>query len=136
VRYSPKEHPIQAAVYYGRRDIRVEDVPMPELAEEELLVRLQACGICGSDLQQRDSLEAVIELTDGPRPIGRFEVKRGHTDTVANPSHLSGHNTWLSLSDFKKRHAFFLTPMHTMVYTGIKWLLLLPWVGPFYRAGG
>jgi 2-desacetyl-2-hydroxyethyl bacteriochlorophyllide A dehydrogenase len=41
---------MQAAVYYGPRDIRVEDVPMPELAEDELLVRIKACGICGSDL--------------------------------------------------------------------------------------
>jgi 2-desacetyl-2-hydroxyethyl bacteriochlorophyllide A dehydrogenase len=41
---------MQAAVYYGPRDIRVEDVPMPELAEDELLVHIKACGICGSDL--------------------------------------------------------------------------------------
>ena len=46
---------MQAAVYYGPRDIRVEDVPMPELAEDELLVRIKACGICGSDLQQKRS---------------------------------------------------------------------------------
>jgi 2-desacetyl-2-hydroxyethyl bacteriochlorophyllide A dehydrogenase len=41
---------MQAAVYYGPRDIRVEDVPMPEVAEDELLVCIKACGICGSDL--------------------------------------------------------------------------------------
>jgi len=41
---------MQAAVYHGPRDIRVEDVPMPELAENELLIRIKACGICGSDL--------------------------------------------------------------------------------------
>jgi threonine dehydrogenase-like Zn-dependent dehydrogenase len=41
---------MQAAVYYGPRDIRVEDVPLPDLAEDELLVRIKACGICGSDL--------------------------------------------------------------------------------------
>ena len=65
---------MQAAVYHGPRDIGVEDVPMPEIADDELLVRIKACGICGSDLQQRDPLEAVIGLTDGPKPIGRFEV--------------------------------------------------------------
>jgi threonine dehydrogenase-like Zn-dependent dehydrogenase len=41
---------MQAAVYYGPRDIRVEEVPLPDLAEDELLVRIRACGICGSDL--------------------------------------------------------------------------------------
>jgi L-iditol 2-dehydrogenase len=84
---------MQTAVYYEPRDIRVGDVPMPELAEDELLVRIKASGICGSDLQQSDPLQAVIELTGGPGPIGRFEVKGGHTDTAANPGHLSGHNT-------------------------------------------
>jgi hypothetical protein len=112
---------MQAAGYHGPRDSRVEDVPMPELAEDELLVRIKACGISGSDLWPRYPLEAVIELTDGPRPIGRFEVKEDHTDTAANPGHLSGHNTWLSLYPiFKTPHAFFLTPVHTMVYTRIR----------------
>lgn len=41
---------MKAAVYHGPRDIRVEDVPIPEIAEDELLVRVKACGICGSDL--------------------------------------------------------------------------------------
>jgi threonine dehydrogenase-like Zn-dependent dehydrogenase len=41
---------MQAAVYYGSRDIRVEDVPLPALAEDELLVRIKACSICRSDL--------------------------------------------------------------------------------------
>jgi L-iditol 2-dehydrogenase len=41
---------MKAAVYHGPHDIRVEDVPMPELAEDELLVRIKACSICGSDL--------------------------------------------------------------------------------------
>ena len=41
---------MQSAGYHGPRDIRVEDVPMPELAEDELSVCIKACGICGSDL--------------------------------------------------------------------------------------
>ena len=49
------------------------------------------CGICVSDLQQSDPLQTVIELTGGPGPTGQLEVKGGHTDTAANPRHLSGH---------------------------------------------
>ena len=41
---------MKAAVYHGPRDIRVEDVSRPEIAEDELLVQVKACGICGSDL--------------------------------------------------------------------------------------
>lgn len=41
---------MQAAVYHGPRDIRVEDIPTPSITAEEVLVRVRACGICGSDL--------------------------------------------------------------------------------------
>ena len=40
------------------------------LAEGEPWVRIKACGICWSDLQQSDPLQAVIELSGGPVPIG------------------------------------------------------------------
>jgi hypothetical protein len=68
--------PLSVTISYGPCDSRVEDVPMPDLAEDELLVRIKAGGIYGSAPQQRDPLEALIELTDGPWPIDRFEVKR------------------------------------------------------------
>ena len=41
---------MKAAVYYGPRDIRVEDVAKPKLEKGEVLLRIRACGICGSDL--------------------------------------------------------------------------------------
>jgi 2-desacetyl-2-hydroxyethyl bacteriochlorophyllide A dehydrogenase len=41
---------MRAAVYYGPHDIRVEDVDTPQIGEDETLVRVRACGICGSDL--------------------------------------------------------------------------------------
>lgn len=41
---------MKAAVYHGPGDIRVEEVPRPTPAPGEVLVRVRACGICGSDL--------------------------------------------------------------------------------------
>ncbi len=41
---------MKAAVYHGPRDIRVEEVNRPEIGEHEVLVKVRACGICGSDL--------------------------------------------------------------------------------------
>ena len=41
---------MKAAVYHGPRDIRVEDIPAPAVGDNEVLVRVRACGICGSDL--------------------------------------------------------------------------------------
>ena len=41
---------MKAAVLHGIDDIRVEDVPKPELrAPDDCLIRIGACGICGSD---------------------------------------------------------------------------------------
>ena len=41
---------MRAAVYHGPRDVRIEEVPTPEPREQEILVKVGACGICGSDL--------------------------------------------------------------------------------------
>jgi 2-desacetyl-2-hydroxyethyl bacteriochlorophyllide A dehydrogenase len=41
---------MKAAIYYGPRDVRVEDVPTPELKNGDILLKIRACGICGSDL--------------------------------------------------------------------------------------
>ena len=41
---------MRAARFYGGRDIRVETVPEPEPMDNEVLVQVQATGICGSDL--------------------------------------------------------------------------------------
>ena len=41
---------MRAAVFHGPRDVRFQEVPRPELEDGEVLVRVRACGICGSDL--------------------------------------------------------------------------------------
>ncbi len=38
------------AVYYNNRDIRIQEMPKPEIASDEILVKVMACGICGSDV--------------------------------------------------------------------------------------
>jgi L-iditol 2-dehydrogenase len=43
---------MQAAVYRGRNDIRLETVPVPSIGPDELLVRVHTCGICGTDLKK------------------------------------------------------------------------------------
>lgn len=41
---------MRAWVLHGINDIRLEEVPRPVLAETEVLVRVKAAGICGSDI--------------------------------------------------------------------------------------
>jgi threonine dehydrogenase-like Zn-dependent dehydrogenase len=41
---------MKAAVFYGARDFRVEEIEDPEIEPTDVLVKVKACGICGSDL--------------------------------------------------------------------------------------
>ena len=41
---------MRVAVYYNNRDVRVEERPIPEIGPGELLVKVHASGICGSDV--------------------------------------------------------------------------------------
>ncbi len=43
---------MEAALFYGGHDIRVEEVPDPTPKGAEVLVRVRAAGICGSDLHR------------------------------------------------------------------------------------
>jgi (R,R)-butanediol dehydrogenase/meso-butanediol dehydrogenase/diacetyl reductase len=42
---------MKAGVYYGKKDIRIEDVPEPQCGPEGVKVEIKACGICGGDLR-------------------------------------------------------------------------------------
>jgi len=43
---------MQAAVYRGKDDVRLETVPVPEIGPGEVLIRVHTCGICGTDLKK------------------------------------------------------------------------------------
>src|SRR5271154_2115659 len=48
----PKRGHMRAGVYRGKGQVIVESVPIPEIAEGELLFRVAACGICGTDIKK------------------------------------------------------------------------------------
>lgn len=41
---------MKAAVLHAAHDLRVDEVPVPELGPEDALIRVRACGICASDV--------------------------------------------------------------------------------------
>ena len=43
---------MRAAVYYNNKDVRIEELPRPRIKKGELLVRIEASGICGSDVME------------------------------------------------------------------------------------
>ncbi len=43
---------MRAAMYYNNHDIRIEEVPKPNIGPGELFIRVEASGICGSDVME------------------------------------------------------------------------------------
>src|SRR4051812_39207839 len=43
---------MRAAVYRGVGDVRLEELPVPQIGPGELLVQVHTCGICGTDLKK------------------------------------------------------------------------------------
>lgn len=42
---------MRAVVYHGQLDVRVERMPVPACGDGELLVKVDACAVCGSDMK-------------------------------------------------------------------------------------
>jgi L-iditol 2-dehydrogenase len=41
---------MRVAMYYNNRDVRLQEIPKPKVGAGEFLVKVMACGICGSDV--------------------------------------------------------------------------------------
>lgn len=41
---------MKSAVFYGRHDLRAEESPMPFVGDEDVLIEVMACGVCGTDV--------------------------------------------------------------------------------------
>ncbi len=59
---------MKAAVWHGIKDIRVEVVPDPVVEPDKVIVKVKACGICGSDLHEYSDGPIIIP-TNIPDPL-------------------------------------------------------------------
>jgi L-iditol 2-dehydrogenase len=67
---------MKAVVYYGKNDVRVEQVPVPACGTGQLRVRIEACAVCGSDLKtfQNGNPRMKPPITMGHEFSGRVEA--------------------------------------------------------------
>ncbi|MFC1949341.1 zinc-dependent dehydrogenase [Chloroflexota bacterium] len=98
---------MRVARWYSNKDVRLEEMPVPEIGPGELLVWVEACGICGSDVMEWYRIDRaplvlgheiggqIVEVGEGVK-----QYKEGDRVTVAhhipcNTCHycLSGHHT-------------------------------------------
>lgn len=55
---------MKVAMYHSNNDVRIEEMKIPEISDDELLVKVKACGICGSDVMEW------YRLKKAPRVLG------------------------------------------------------------------
>jgi len=98
---------MRALMYYSNRDVRLEEMPVPEIGPGELLMKVVASGICGSDVMEwyrRDKVPLVLghEVVGEVIEVGSGVEKFHPGDRIAATHHvpcntchycLSGHHT-------------------------------------------
>ena len=69
---------MRAAVWKGAgKSLEIEEVAAPEPGPGELLLKVQACGICGSDLHMSDSPGLPVGMVMGHEFSGEVVEVRG-----------------------------------------------------------
>jgi L-iditol 2-dehydrogenase len=43
---------MKVGMYYSNRDVRVEQMPLPKVGNRDLLIKVRACAICGTDIME------------------------------------------------------------------------------------
>ncbi len=62
---------MKAAVYYGQEDVRIEERPKPEPGPNQLVVKIDYCGICGTDVESyKHGFPIQPEIVFGHENIG------------------------------------------------------------------
>lgn len=62
---------MRAARYYDRGDIRIEDIPEPEVGPGTVGIDVAWCGICGTDLHEYAEGPIFIPPSGHPQPISK-----------------------------------------------------------------
>ncbi|MCC8125946.1 MAG: zinc-dependent alcohol dehydrogenase family protein [Clostridiales bacterium] len=54
---------MRSAIFYGMHDLRVEESEKPVIKEDEVLIRVKACGVCGTDVHIYEGHKGAAEVT-------------------------------------------------------------------------
>ena len=74
---------MKVSVWYNNEDIRIEEVPKPKPGHKEILIKVNSCGICGSDIVEWYRLPRA-PLVQG-HEIGAEVVEVGRSITKYKP---------------------------------------------------
>ena len=78
----------KVAMLTAQRHIEVKEFPIPALEDDDILVRVEGCGICGTDVHEwKGDPFGLIPVVLGHEGTGEIIAmgKNVHTDTAGNP---------------------------------------------------
>lgn len=65
---------MKGAVYYGKEDVRIQDVAIPSYTDDQVLIKVAYCGICGTDLHEFLDGANFCPLPDKPHPVSGLNL--------------------------------------------------------------
>jgi (R,R)-butanediol dehydrogenase/meso-butanediol dehydrogenase/diacetyl reductase len=60
---------MRASLYYGKRDLRVEEIPEPEVRAGTVKIKVEWTGICGTDLHEYEDGPTFCPAPGHPHPL-------------------------------------------------------------------
>ncbi len=95
---------MRVALYYSNNDVRLEEMPVPEIGDNEILMRVIASGICGSDVMEwyrRDKVPLVLghEVAGEIAATGKGVEKFRKGDRIAATHHVPCNTCHYCLND-------------------------------------
>ena len=100
---------MKAAVYYAMDDVRVEERPIPQISDDEILLKMLACGLCGGEAMPwyKKAQPKVL----GHEPIGEVvELGSKVTGTKAGERLFVHHHVASMSSHWSRRGNFTCDP--------------------------
>ncbi|GAA5986882.1 hypothetical protein JCM5350_000351 [Sporobolomyces pararoseus] len=71
---------MKSALFYGKHDIKIEQIPIPQPTKGQVLVKVAWCGICGTDLHEFEAGPILCPTNENPHSLTKtgLPVCLGH----------------------------------------------------------
>ncbi len=73
---------MRAAFFYGAGEIKIEEMDIPEIGDDDVLIKVSYCGICGSDLTAFKTGNYVPGIIIGHEFSGKVAKKGKNVDSL------------------------------------------------------
>ncbi len=106
---------MKAAVYRGQNDIRIEEVPVPEVKAGQVLVKVAVCGVCPTDIKKiqtgsvppprifgHETAGTIVRLGRGVRGLRVGDRVGLHHHVPCRKCHYCRHHAYAQCAQYKQ----------------------------------